>query len=379
MSEQRADAIVQRFQEARQSRDFSAAVAEIGAAQRENPNFWRQQGQRVNDAVNFRDLGFNSDFEIVGLNNRGQLVTTDNGGTTQQRRSANRLNVVGQDAAPASGDIWGNNGRRFQTDSEGRQTFTVRRGDYLDRVARDVLAHNTGRTPSEQDVVRARQAIATENRLANPNNIPLGTTLRIPENLINRNGTPGQPGAEVPPAPPPPPGEAPRPGDPRPTAPRPEATRGIRAEDARHPAENGVYNPLSPPGIGAERPWFAAWSTYREGEATGRTDERIAGRTVSRYQRDIGSGLTATVREEVNPTSNILDRRTVDYNGAGAEFYVRNASGGHELLRNVRQVDVYRDSTSGQYTTTYTMADGRRMRTHVSADGRPYTFAPVGR
>lgn len=391
MSEQQADRIIARFNEGQQSRNFSAAVAEITAAQRANPNFWREQGERVNAGVDFSALGFNTDFQVLGVNNRGQLVTSDDGGTTQQRRAGTRLGVVGQDTAPSTGDLWGNNGRRFQSDSEGRQTFTIRQGDYLDRVARDVLSHNTGRTPTDQDVVRARQAIATENRLTNPNNIPIGTTLRIPESLVNRNGAPGVPGraGDVPPPPPPPPGETARPGEaarpgqpPRPGTTGEAAARGMRVEQVQAAPENGVYHPLSPPGIGAPLPWGASTDGYREGDRTGETTRREAGRNITEYNRSIGwlwNNVQARVREEVIPGTNVLDRRTINYNGSGAEFYVRNASGGHELLRNVSQVDVYRDAASGQYTTTYTMRDGSRMRTHVTPDGRPYTFAPVGR
>src|SRR5690242_12311584 len=135
-SAERAEAIVQRLNEGPRA-GYTQAFNEIREAQRDNPNFWRQYGQQVNDAVNFQELGFNTDFQIVGLNSRGQLLTSDNGGTVQQRRSADRLAVVGQNTAPAEGELWGNNGRRFQTDAEGRSTFTIRPGDLLDHVARD--------------------------------------------------------------------------------------------------------------------------------------------------------------------------------------------------------------------------------------------------
>ncbi|MBA3856419.1 MAG: hypothetical protein C0507_05860 [Cyanobacteria bacterium PR.3.49] len=389
MSEQQAEAIVARFQEAGQSRNFSAAVAEITAAQRQNPNFWREHGERVNAAVDFNALGFNTDFQVLGVNNRGQLITSDDGGATQQRRAGTRLGVVGQDTAPATGELWGNNGRRFQTDAEGRQTFTVRRGDYLDRIARDVASNNLGRTPTEQDVVRARQAIAAENRITNPNNIPIGTTLRIPEALAtraNNPATPPRPGAEVPPPAPPAP---PRPGDVRPAEPArpgqptPADRRGLSVDQTRIPAEGAIYNPLSPPGTGADAGFFRHPDTYTEHSPTGSTVRREGGREITEYRRQIGmwpvSNVDTRVREEVNPQTGILQRRTVNYEGDGATFAVRNASGGYESLRNVTQADVYRDPASGQYTTTYTLRDGTQYRSHVTAEGRQYTFDRIRR
>ena len=383
-SAERADNIVQRLNEG-QRNGYTQAFSEIRDAQRDNPNFWRQYGQQINDAVDFRQLGFNTDFQIMGLNNRGQLITSDNDGASQQMRSARRLDVVGQGQTRGEGELWGNNGRRFQQNENGQYTFTIRNGDYVDRVARDIVAHNTGRTPSEADVVRAREAIQRENNIQNIHNVPNGTTLRIPESLVNRNGAPGQPGArpgDVPPPPPPPPVPRDVPQQPGTTAPgadrTPLAQRGLRPEQSRPAAEGGVYTAFSPPGVATDAGLTRHWDTYSEGDRTNvQTRPGANNRDVTSYDTMVGvygNRRNVSVAEEVNRTTGVMERRTVNYPQADVSFYVADGRGGSNYLENVRSATTVRDQATGQYTTTYVLRDGRTYDAVNYADGRPRFF-----
>lgn len=361
-SAEHAEGIVRRLNEG-PTAGYANAVTEIREAQRDNPNFWRQYGQQINDQVNFRDLGFNQDFQIVGLNNRGQLVTTDeNNPAQQQLRGANRLEVVGRSTTPAEGELWGNNGRRFQTDAEGRSTFTIRQGDYLDRVAADVVAHNQGHTPSQQEILRARQEIARENNIRDVNNIPVGTTLRIPESLRNPNAG----GQDAPPP-------MPRDGQPGPQL--PAGQRGLRPENSRPAAEGGVYNPIAPPGVSADAGFFRHPSTYAEREHLNeQTRPGPNNRDIRTYDTIVGVppvGRNVSVSEETNRATGVMERRSVNYPQGDVSFSIRNEAGSYVQLDNVRSVVTTRDQATGQYTSVYTLANGQRWNAVTFPDGRP--------
>ncbi len=75
-SETRANEIVTQLNKGNAA-GYENAAREATRAQTENPNFWREHGQAINDAVDFRRLGFNNDIQILGVNSRGQVVTTN--------------------------------------------------------------------------------------------------------------------------------------------------------------------------------------------------------------------------------------------------------------------------------------------------------------
>lgn len=370
-SPERPEAIVNRFNEG-QTSGYTAVYDEIKKAQAENGNFWKDYGQQINDAVDTSAFTGGRDIQIVGLNSRNELLTTEDGLTIQRRRANDPSAVVGEFATPAEGEVWGNQGRKFQTDAAGQATYTIKKGDYLDHIVRDVLTNRDGVAPNQQDILKARQEIARANNITNVNRIPIGTTLNIPESL--RTPTPGSdlplPAGEVAP----PAGSLLPPG-----------SKGLTM-DASHPANDGGYYSLfAPPGVAdVTSPGESTFTgAYIEGGRENmQTIPGANGRDIKSYNAVLAGGFWGTLRgtneaevkDEVNRNTGILDKRTVEYptGGSGGEvsFSVRTPDGGSADLVDVRKVEITRDSY-GRYTSIYTLGSGSKYRGVSTPDGAP--------
>ena len=354
------------------------ASAEATAAQQSNPNFWREQGQAINDAVDFRRLGFNNDIQIVGVNSRGQIVTTNENGTEQQVRDRNLRQIGGsQRIAEGGGDYWGNNGRRFTTNDQGQTVYKFRQGDNLEHIARDVLTHKNGKAPTNSEIAQAARDLAKENNISNVRAIRNDTTIKIPEAMVNqapstvanpgRPGTPGNPGdrrINVAPSPPP--------VDPDRITDR-ERANGRSAADSRTAPTGGVWNNMAPPGA-AEG--VTGWSSMRGGlfqdaRENEQTRRLPNGNEVTTWERQL-SGWNAsedskvTVREEAD-RAGMLVRKDATMTKP-VSFTVETKTGSIKL-ENVTGYSIVRDG-HGQYATVYRMNNGSEYRIESSRDGR---------
>jgi hypothetical protein len=328
-SAERADTITDRFN----ARDNEGAVRAIQDAQAKDQSFWKNHGERINQDVDFKALGFPTDFIIEGVNPRGQLVTTD--GDRLQHRTGVDLRVVHQSQASPPGERIGTDGRTVQTDDQGKTTYTIKQGDALDWVARDLVREKTGREATPQEIVAARQAIAKENNLRDVNNIPVGTKLRIPDELRDRIGPADR-------------NEPYRPGQP---------SRSGLPGDKRPPGDGGVYKPFSPPGVADKNTQWDDFSTYKENQRVQRTPRLENGRMVTEYDttvegmRVIGERQRkVNVKDETNPRTGVLEKRTVKYDQPGTNFEVKGADGSNVSLKEVSSVVTTRNS-DGTYTT----------------------------
>lgn len=378
-SPERPEAIVNKFNEG-QTSGYTAVFDEIKKAQTENGNFWKDYGQQINDAVDTSAFTGGKDIQIVGINNRNELLTTEDGISFQRRTASNPSAVVGEFANPAEGEVWGNQGRKFQTDSAGQASYTIKKGDYLDHVVRDVLTNRDGKAPSQQDIFKARQEIAKANNITNVNRIPVGTTLNIPESLRTPDA------ATIA-------GDIPLPAGVLPPADGvtiPNGQKGLSL-DASHPAnEGGYYSLFSPPGVAdGTSPELATWNgAYFEGSRDSRqTIPGTNGRDIKSYETALyggflgnwGSSNDVKVKDEVNRTTGLLDRRTVEYVAGGSagavNFSVRTPDGSSTDLTDVKKVEVVRDSY-GRYTSVYTTGGGT-FRGVSNPDGSPLYWSKI--
>ncbi|MCC6977246.1 MAG: LysM peptidoglycan-binding domain-containing protein [Candidatus Melainabacteria bacterium] len=368
----RAEEIIRGFNERTAGSDFTRVFTQIREAQAADPNFWRREGQAINDAVDFRRLGFPSDFQVVGLSSRNQLITTEGEQPGQaQLRSASRLRQSGSVANPGEGDLWGNQNRRFRVDESGNARYTVRFDDNLSHIARDVFSHNNGRVPTQQEIARTVAEIARANGIGPNSIIRQGQELQIPSALRRQTpeaAAPARPGQR--------PSEAARPAVPAPTPeagalirpaeqvlrPRPEDA--VRPEDHARPTEaprpsataaqldplrprDGAYSPIAPAGQVLEGHRAAAPMSERQ---VGETEIRPGGRD---HVTEVRRMVVETVPREtpgadrgaVTATSSVL-RNTVTGNvlhreiryDAPVNMSFDDGRGGSILINNVREI-----------------------------------------
>ncbi|MBA3859328.1 MAG: hypothetical protein C0507_20685 [Cyanobacteria bacterium PR.3.49] len=373
-SETRANEIVTQLNKGNAA-GYENAAREATRAQTENPNFWREHGQAINDAVDFRRLGFNNDIQILGVNSRGQVVTTNENGTEQQLRDR-RLRAVGsaQRIDENSGEVWGNNGRRFSTNDQGQYVYKFRNGDNLEHIARDVLTHKNGKAPSNSEIAQAARDLAKENNISNVRGIRNDTTIKIPEAMVNQApstttnpGRPGNPGdRRINVAPSPPPVAPDRITD-------RERANGRTANDSRTAPTGGVWNNMAPPGA-AEG--VTGWSSMRGGlSQDARENEETRrlpnGNEVTTWERQL-SGWNAsenskvTVREEADRAGMLVRK---DATMTKPVTFTVETKTGSVKLENVTGYSIVRDG-HGQYATVYRMNNGSEYRIESSKDGR---------
>lgn len=342
------------------------ATNEATAAQQSNPNFWNEHRAAINAAVDFRAQGFPDDLQIVGINSRGQILTTNENGTEQQVRDR-RLRQIGSSQQISEGSEYiGNNGRRFTTNEQGQTTYRFRNGDNLEHIARDLLTHKNGKVPTNSEIAQAARDLARENNISNVRAIRNDTTIKIPDSMIGQ--APGRDGrtaptrdgrdpARVPERPPaPPPLE--NPGS-RPSA---RLENGMPRDRARTGPTEGVYTNLAPPGAADSVSYWSELNGAYAQTDTGprRTRPLQNGETETTYSRYLGAwrSTRADIKEVVN-SAGITERVEGKYDKP-ISFHVQTPTGS-EKIENVRSFISVRDANSGQYSTIYRLNDGREL------------------
>lgn len=159
--------------------------------------------------------------------------------------------------------------------------------------------------------------------------------------------------------------------------------QGLSIESSRIHAVGGIYSAITPPGAGAHPGGlFPSMNTWREFGRTSIQSFVENGRSVTTFDRNIRGAvgfewdayppsIPTHVREEVDVRSGILERRTVTYPRIQVDFRVRTSDGGVQSLQDVSRVDVVRNSTNGEYTSTYTTQGNRTLVVRSGADGAP--------
>ncbi len=180
MSNREVDNIVNDLQGMRSNQDFSRVATQIRELQQNDPAHLQRNLEQINRSVDMRALGFPTDFRIAGVNEQGRLVTVSEDGRTVEQRNVRNMRVENSTPAPPSQtERWGS--REVTTNPvDGSRNYTIRQGDTLWSVARDSLQHQNGERPSNAQILEQVRNIARENNIANPDRIPLGTELRMP-------------------------------------------------------------------------------------------------------------------------------------------------------------------------------------------------------
>jgi hypothetical protein len=218
--------VAQGFSPRRATSDFSHVMDEISTARTTDQNFWQRRGDTINKQTNLDALGFPANVQI------GQDRFTTGGGELAQQRGADGTGVLGTDANNREGQPCENETRRFKFQPDGNAIYTLRQGDNLSAIARDLLTQHQGRTPDNQAITRAATEIARVNNIRPDTVYHPGQQLVIP--MWMRSLTHGEiPQREI---------TLP------PNSPGARAERQARREQTDNPAQTGRGDRTSPPG-----------------------------------------------------------------------------------------------------------------------------------
>jgi len=363
MSNREVDNIVNDLQGMRSNQDFSRVAGQIREMQQNDPAHLQRNLDQINRSVDMRALGFPSDFRIAGVNEQGRLVTVSEDGRTVEQRDARNMRVESSaPAAPATERM----GTREITNNpvDGSRSYTVRQNDTLWSVARDSLQQQNGQRPTNAQILEHVNTIARENNLADPNRVPIGTELRIPnaQEAQRRPGDAPQPPAQQ-----------------RPDRPAGPYTPNLSPDNSELAPRNGASNPLAVPGLAGDRSRDPAVAT-REAGLSQRLEN---GNTVTNFTGKLNDGWVRDTRytaQQTTDASGRLVRSVVNYEtnfaSNGADLTIRTPTG-DQPIREVRQVETNFNARTGRYDTTISTNNGTTYRAVTGRDGRVISFEQV--
>ncbi len=282
--------VVQGFSPRRATSDFSHVMDEVSTARTTDQNFWQRLGDTVNKQTNLEALGFPANVQI------GQERFTTGGGEIAQQRGADGARAIGTDANNREAQPCVSETRRFEFQRDGNAIYTLRQGDNLSAIARDLLTQHQGRTPDNRAITRAAAEIARINNLR-PDTVYLpGQQLVIP--MWMRSLTHGEiPQREI---------TLP------PNSPGARAERQARREQTDTPAQTGRGDRSSPAGQrqnpetqpqsaegGRERQRAGQGQRAHRGQGHGGGGRRANGGS-ERHQGEGGRGHGSAQREAVS-------------------------------------------------------------------------------
>jgi hypothetical protein len=365
----RPDHVIREFNSRNAQSDFTPVVRGMQELQQNDPRNWQQNLERINREVNMRRLGFPDDFQITNVTPQGVFTRSENG-RTMQLREPGRLGVQMEGPARQEGsrtERWGR--REFNVNPDGSASYTVRGGDNLSHIARDVVSQRMGRAATEQEIAQSVQEIARANNISDPNVIHPGRELRIPPRSQEQAARPGQ---EQPARP-----GQPQAGQERPGAPR---TPDNPALQVRRDGEGRqAYSAVMPRGLGVGGANGDGEVATREVQAGAeRGHSRITGTMRDGYL--FGHGRTEFNGEtRVDANGRLLSSR-VEYGAAGSSGVTMpfRAEGDRtQVINGVRQVETQFNARSGNYETTIRTSDNSTYRSVTRSDGRVVEFRRV--
>lgn len=314
------DNVVQKFDKLDQSSDFSGVASALIDLQKHSRETWKQNIDEINKRVDMRALGFPEDFQILGVNDKGKLLTTSQDGKRLQERDITHMQVQSEKPNYMTVEKRGN--RDFFANSDNSGSYVTKKGDTLWSIAKDTLKAQTGEMPSVKDIENAVRSIARENGINDPSKIGVGQEIRVP-------AAPHR--AEFPKA----------------QAPELEASNS-----ALQPKRGDkTLHPLTVPGLGAE---------------TGKDEQGVAKREIVSRERSEGhtttvyKGALSDAWSDSNKTQFDAER-TVGQNGQivkesvtyskGQSFNFDDGKGGRVRLDDITRIDTKFNSEQAKYET----------------------------
>jgi hypothetical protein len=351
------DNIVQNFKKLDQSSDFSGVASQLIDLQKHARDSWKQNIDEINQRVDMKALGFPDDFKILGVNEKGRLVTTSEDGRKLQERDLSHMQVKTERANTTSVEKRGN--RDFYANGDGSGSYVTKHGDTLWSIAKDTLKAQSGQAPSNTEIANAVKAIARENNIQDPNKIGVGQEIRVPT-------------------------AAPRAEYPKAIEPQLPPTAQI-LQPRRYEQST---NPLTVPGLGPEvavrERGFRERGGMPDREEGVRDREvvsrdRSEGRTTTKYQGSLNDGWVGfrdtkfEAERTVGQNGQIINEN-VKYSNAGANLKFDDGRGGKIQIDNTKEVNTRFNSESGKYESTVTDLNGSQYRFTTGQSGRVEDF-----
>jgi len=159
----------------------------------------------------------------------------------------------------------------------------------------------------------------------------------------------------------------------------PADKRGMTLDASRPSHNEGYYSMIAPPGVSADAGWYNTITNlayFEQSQDNHQSTFGPNGRDIKTYDGVIrdsawGDDIGYKVKDEVNHSTGILDKRSIEYNGhAPVTFTVRTMDNNSMELENVKRVDIQR-TTAGSYVSIYTLGDGTKWRGVTAYDGSP--------
>ncbi len=345
------DNIVQNFKKLDQSSDFSGVASQLIDLQKHARGSWQQNIDEINKAVDMKALGFPDDFKILGVNEKGRLMTTSEDGRKLQERDLTHMEVKSERSNSMTVEKRGN--RDFYANTDGSGSYVTKPGDTLWSIARETLKAQSGQVPSGAEIANAVKTIARENNIQDANKLGVGQEIKVSSS-------------------------APRPEYPK--ALEPQLKPGDGALQPRRFEQSS--NPLTVPGLGAEvavqQRGFRERGGVRDREEGVRDREvvsrdRSEGRTTTRYQGALSDGFFKDTKFEAERTvgqNGQIVKENIKYSNTGASLKLDDGRGGKVQIDNAKEVDTRFNSESGKYESTVTDLDGSQYRFTTGRSGR---------
>ncbi|HEY9774423.1 MAG TPA: LysM domain-containing protein [Planktothrix sp.] len=347
------DTIVHDLKATKSGGDYSHVASEVQHLQKTDKN-WQKDLASVHAKVNMKDLGFGDNFQITGVDNKGNFTSQSADGQTTQTRNAKTMNVESQHATPQD-QKWGN--KTFQVDpKDGSASYQVKPHDNLWGIAGDALQHQMGDKgkPTNEQINDMVNKIAKENKISNPNKIKPGEQIKIPaakDTKPQAKPAEAQPSLSV---------------DPQ------------HAPEALQPKADST-NPLEPTGLAPEVPGTDDPSVYSkkvtdsktnpDGSKTEKSQGVLNDSDFKKLGEYFGLGTHFTAEQTTSNDGKLIHNK-VNYSGSGADLNIENGNGTHQTLNNVQSVENIFNPKTGQYDSQITTTDGATYAAHAGADGK---------
>lgn len=340
MSRPEVDAVVNDFKQAQGTHDYSHAVFDLGQLQRKDGMGWQKDATDINNAL--KQMGIH-DFQVVGTDDKGRLLTTSADGKKFEARDPIHLNVQESTANDAKTEHWGS--RDFKVNADGSAHYEAKQGDRYWSVVKDALSARNGHEPTNTEVANTLRDLAKSQgrQVKDLNTLHPGDSIDIP---------------------------MPKPGG--------DGTYPVQAPGTI--ADKNATNPLNPLGTNGRFNADATTTTTEMDRETGMSTKTSKGELDDSVLNGLTFGLaghgTKFENTDVTNRNGQLINRDTKYDAATSMMFT-DEHGALRQFDNVGEVQSRFNNNSGQYETTITSKDGRSVY-QVTSDknGKTLTMSP---